>query len=638
MKSRRRHLAAEARPLGKFASFAVAAALALLAPRFVGSDILHMSQLDNVIAVALAVYGLNIVFGLGGQLFLGPAALFGSGGYVAAVMARDYTSMRSLEAMCVVSVVVAVLLALVLALPTLRISGFYFGMVTLFLALALPIAATHLQVFGKDAGIILQAVPGFRQSPSGVTLYRIGLVMIGLMIGYNWLILHSRFGRRLLSLRASEEMAQAVGVPLYLTKLVAFIVAAVPCGLGGAYFVYSQQLIAPSILPASWSILALAALMLGGTGSMYGPLIGTAIVVGSTSVLGGLTKYQGIVFGLILIVACSAFPDGIAGLGRRVAARVLTPRSRGRHGLAVGTDAPGELDVDDRDTSAAVDVAGLDAPPAAARVLSLKSVSRSFGGVKAVDGVTLDIEPGVVHALVGANGSGKTTLLNLISGYYALDGGEIWLGESRLDGLSVDRIARAGLARTFQTPKLGAGESALENVWSAIDAHAKGSLIGSTLRFPVSRRADARSRREAKRLLAEMAVEHVADVPAGQLSHGTQRLVEIARAVALRPAVVMLDEPAAGLSVAEVEVLGRVVRGLAESGIAVLIIEHNLPVVFSLASVITVLNGGRIIAQGSPAEVSADQAVIRMFLGRTNTSALGPQTAPSRADFDTKLV
>jgi ABC-type branched-subunit amino acid transport system ATPase component len=249
--------------------------------------------------------------------------------------------------------------------------------------------------------------------------------------------------------------------------------------------------------------------------------------------------------------------------------------------------------------------------------LQVSNVRRHFGGVRAVDGVDLELKRGSVHALVGPNGSGKTTLLNLISGFYRIHGGTVTLGDDDLHSKSSHNIARLGVARTFQTPKLIDNETALMNVVLAADRYATGSLVGSVLRTPHAVKVDREIRAIAYEALDQLGLGDQWDRPAGLLPHGTQRLLEIARAMTLRPRFLLLDEPAAGLSAGEVGALADAVRAVAESGVGVLIVEHNLPVVFGLADKVTVMHQGKVVSEGTPAQVSADPEVVRIYIGRS---------------------
>jgi ABC-type branched-subunit amino acid transport system ATPase component len=242
---------------------------------------------------------------------------------------------------------------------------------------------------------------------------------------------------------------------------------------------------------------------------------------------------------------------------------------------------------------------------------------RRFGGVVAVDGVDLVVERGKIHALVGPNGSGKTTLLNLITGYYSLDGGTIRIGDTRLDRLrGTVPVARLGVARTFQTPKLNPYETVLGNVITGADQRSKGKLLGSLFHTRRARSDDRKAMGTSFAVLNDVGLVTSSFDIAGLIPHGTQRLLEISRSIASDPMFVLLDEPAAGLSVGEAEYLKDAVRTMARAGLGVLIVEHNLPIVFDVAEEVTVLDEGKVIARGTPEEVSRDPEVIRVYIGR----------------------
>jgi ABC-type branched-subunit amino acid transport system ATPase component len=410
---------------------------------------------------------------------------------------------------------------------------------------------------------------------------------------------------------ASEDLAESVGIPPYQTKLTAFILSAVPCGVAGAFYVYSQQFISPDSVSPTVSITILAGMVIGGSGTILGPLIGTALVGAASQFLGSFEKYQGLVYGIALIGVAAGFPLGLVGLYQDLLARFRSVHFV-RRGASMLDSLQQDTDITDSHPGAdwLVDATTSDGD------LVVRGVRRSFGGVRALDGVDLTVERGSVHALVGPNGSGKTTLLNLVSGFYKAESGTISVGDQRLDNLRAAEIARLGVARTFQTPKLLVGNSALDNVLVAADQSAKGSLAGTVLHTPAARADDRRGRALAARSLQQTGLGDAPLITAELIPHGTQRLLEIARAMALRPAFVLLDEPAAGLSSAEAELLTVAIRGMARAGVGVLLVEHNLPVVFGLADVVTVLHQGRVIASGPPAEVASDEEVVRVYLGR----------------------
>jgi branched-chain amino acid transport system permease protein len=597
-------------------------AIGALIPHLVGTGPDKLDQLEYILTLMMVASGLNIVLGFAGQLFLGPSALVAAGGYTAAVLATHYTPMQSLPAMCAVSIVAAVLLGAVAAIPALRIGGFYLGMVTLFAALVVPDVASNMKLTGGGGGISLLTDLSFNQHPKGISLYYVGLFLVALMAGYAWLIKHSRLGRQFGAIMAGEELAQSVGIQPYRTKLIAFILSAVPCGVAGAFYVYSQQFISPDSVGTTMSITILAGMVIGGGGTILGPLIGTGLVGTASQFLGSFEKYQGLVYGGALIAVATGLPFGLMGLYRGSLMKYQMWRASSAPPVVAGGVVPPDAPWPLLSTLASVRTAASPTPEAAASAatdsqpLVVQGVSRRFGGVRALDGIELVVQRGRVHALVGPNGSGKTTLINLISGYYRVDDGSITLGQHQLHQMRAAQVAGLGIARTFQTPKMLIANSVIDNVVVAADHSAKGSLLGAVLHSRTARASDGQGRERASAAIAYSGLTAVAPSLAELIPHGMQRLLEIARAIALQPAFVLLDEPAAGLSSAEVVHLSRAVRAMADSGLGVLIVEHNLPVVFGIADDVTVLHQGRMIASGTPSSVAANPEVVRVYLGR----------------------
>ncbi len=595
--------------LHRFGMILIWIAIGALIPFVTGADTARLGQYEFIATLVMMGIGLNIVLGYAGILFLGPSALLASGAYGAAIMATHFQAFQNLPLMCLTAVVVAAVVSVIVAVATLRVGGFYLGMVTLFLALVIPLVAQHMSLTGGSDGLLLQLVPTFYQHPSGKVLYEVGVGMIAFLALFGWLIKNSRLGRQLAMIKASEELAQSVGVSPYRTKFIAFVLTSIPCGLAGGFYVFSQQFISPNSLTVQDSIYIIAGVVIGGSGTTIGPVLGVSLIGAGSQFLGGFRQYEGLIYGGLLILVAILVPSGVVGFYDGMIERI---RGRRRHDRFMDTvmakDAGSEAD---RISPARDGAEGQHAS------LVVSGARRRFGGVQALDGVDLRVERGRIHALVGPNGSGKTTLLNLITGYYSLDGGSVHLGDVRLDQVGgAAATARNGVVRTFQTPKLMNDDNCLSNVMVAADFVAAGSLATSVLHTPNARRGEHASGRRAAAALHTVGLTDRCADAAGLVPHGLQRLLEIARAVAMEPAFVLLDEPAAGLSGAEAETLKGVVRGMAAAGYGVLIVEHNLPIVFDIADTVTVLDRGVVIASGTPEEVIADPEVVRVYIGR----------------------
>jgi branched-chain amino acid transport system permease protein len=583
----------------------VALVAALVLPILFGAGDYTLLQFEAILALLVVGLGLNIAMGMAGQFALGIIAVFAVSGFVVAWAVTQVGSAMSLPVMCILGAVAGAVTGLVLALPSLRVGQFYLALVTLYGAVVVPSVAQHWDALGGEAGLTLFTVPDFAPALEGFPLYAVMVVIVAVLVGFSALLKNSVVGHRFAALAASEQLSSSLGISGYRNKVLACTIGAAVAGVAGGLYVYSQQFFGHTIGGADDAILLLAALMIGGFGTLTGVVVGIVLVFGFNQFVTGLEQYTGVIFGLFLLLFTLFLPNGLVDrirpLGRRL-------------GLVVEGGPSAADRVEAGHATAADDLPPLVAQPNIDQ-LEVIGAARAFGGVRAVDGVDLVVWPGEIHGLIGSNGSGKTTLLNLISGYYSLDAGQIRVGDRVLSGRSTDAIARTGLARTFQTPKLITNGTVLKNILPAAEQSVHVSGPESVFRVGRGRRAAREAGAIANAALQRLGIRHLAHEDAAALPHGTRRLVEIARAIALQPRFLLCDEPAAGLSPAEADVMVRALCSLAESGVGVLLIEHNVPMVLEIATQVTVMHQGKVLFQGTPEQLRSDEKVAGAFLG-----------------------
>jgi branched-chain amino acid transport system permease protein len=579
--------------------------LVYLVPQIGGDEAFQLGEYEEVLSFLMVAVALNLAVGYAGQYLLGITAVFACGAYAAALVAKHHPAGVGLVAMCLIGLCVGAVGGLIIGLPSLRIGGFYLALVSLFATLAVPQVAQQWSFTGGEAGIPLFEVPGFQPELTGEKLYLIIATATVLLTLLSWAIVHSRVGHRLVLLGTSEQLAEMLGVSTFRTKLLTILISSSIAGAAGGVYVYSQQFFAPTSTSSGLAILLIAAIVIGGMGTITGPLVGGAIVLGINQFFTAFQAYNGFVFGALLLVFAIFLPDGLL---ERV-------RTGGSWFTSRYIAAPGPPRVAPRDP-ARPPVRSWESwrPDDRAGSVEVMGARRSFGGVIAVDDVDLTLYAGTVHGLIGSNGSGKTTLLNLICGFYRLDSGVV-----RIDGAVMRAqphvATRRGIARTFQTPKLVPQASVLANVVPAAELRIPVSGPESVLRLPRGLRADREARHRAMAALEFLGLHELVDEPAARLPHGTRRMVELARAVAMTPKFLLLDEPAAGLSEAELELLVGTIRQLTDLGVGVLLIEHNVPTVLEIAQEVTVLHQGSRIFHGTPADFITDTGVAEAFLG-----------------------
>ncbi|GEL39886.1 ABC transporter ATP-binding protein [Methylorubrum extorquens] len=552
--------------------------------------------------VALTVVagtGLNVLLGLAGLISFGHAGFYALGAYASAILTLKGVSFwLALPAAAGLSALVGA----ALAVPAMRVRGPYLAMVTIAFGFLVEHALIEGgELTGGQNGLVVATGPSLFGLPLGERdLAWLAVIGAGLSLYGFYRLRHARLGQALRAVRDADVAAASLGFDPVRVKTAAFAISAALTGLAGAVLPPLMLFIAPSSFPFTQSILFVLAVVVGGAGTVLGPLFGALVTVLLPEALAGLAEYRLLFFGLTTLVVLWLVPAGIVGSLAR-----LLPRGGGTRSEP-GAEAPDFLH------------------RTGGEPLTVEGLGIAFGGIRAADGVAFEARPGAITSVIGPNGAGKTTVLNMISGFYRPSAGSIRLGERELAGRPAHVIARAGIARTYQTTRLFGSLSVIENV---ILARAPGRLL---------RRAQVRDRQEAAALLAFVGYAGALDRPASELPHVDRRLVEIARALAGSPKVLLLDEPAAGLARAETDRLGVLLRRIAACGIAVILVEHDMPLVMGVSDRILVMDAGRPIARGTPAEVRRDPAVLRAYLGAAETPAR-PRSAPWSGPADAVL-
>lgn len=578
------------------------AACVLAAFPFVSPNPYFVNLAQDIAITAIGAIGLNILFGLSGQLSLGQAGFLALGAYGSAVLATNHG--WPLWATLPVSLVLAAIAGAVIGLVALRTRTHYLAMVTLAFGYIVEILSQRwVDITGGSMGLIGVPQINLGDPANGATWFFLvsaaALLLVQMLNDY---VMRSRYGRNLQAIKESESFAVTVGIDAARWRSLVFVVSAVLAGLAGYLFAHQAGYISSDAFGLDRSISLLIAVVIGGLGRAYGPLLGAAILIMLQQFTADLYEISYFIFGGILLLVMLFFPDGavgaLASLRRRKPAAAPDTLTLAPAGGA-SADPP---------VTSAVTSLGADTP-----ILEFQSVTKSYAGVVAVNEVSLRVMPGTVHAVIGPNGAGKSTLINVLSGLYQADSGAIrFLGQD-ITAMPPHRRAELGLSRTFQNLQLIGTLTVAENVMLGL--RTRRGLVSGWLAWLASDAEERNDRREALRLLRYFGIERLADHVPGDLPYGHRKLCELARALAQQPKMLLLDEPIAGLNDSEAqEVMGRI-RSLRALGVTILLVEHNMTFVMELSDTISVLDYGRKIAEGTPAQIKADPAVITAYLG-----------------------
>lgn len=574
--------------------YALAALLvaAGIATAFSGAH--HQILMTFAAVYLIAAMGLNLLTGYTGILSLAHGALVCVGAYAAgiATVSHGWGFWPAAGAAMLTGGATSVLLGL----PALRLSSWYFVLITVAFTLAVPSLLVDLRdITGGYAGIIGIPSPELGPLTGPAGLFLILCLVAGAIYWMTANIIQSRIGWAMQALKDGNVGAEANGVSTGRLRLFAFAVSGAIAGLAGAFYGAAKIVITPEEFSFDFSILFLFIVILGGPGRLVGPIYGVAAFYVLPEFMTVLSQYRMVVFGLCLLAFSVFMPAGLAGALHELAGR----RARAAP--------PPEPVAPDPVATAAERVEGAG--------LALRDISKRFGGLQALSDISLDVRPGTIHVIVGPNGSGKTTLLNVVFGFYPASGGSATMDGAPVLGLSPAEFARRGVQRTFQQPKLMPELSLLDNTRFGAFTRERATMAEIALGLPRARAESRAIRAEAMRLLGLVGIAHLAHLPAAQLTHGQQRLAEIARALMARPRLMLLDEPAAGLSLGELDRLGALLKEVRRLGITLVMVEHHIDLVADVADHVTVLDQGRVLASGGPAQVFTDPRVVSAYMG-----------------------
>lgn len=595
-------------------SLLIAAAALILLPFVLTAIGLGITSASEVVIFSIACMALNVLVGHTGLVSFGHGAWFGLAAYAAGLAQRNLFPESFVLPILLGLAAIAVLSA-AFGFLILRRRGVYFALLTLAIAAMLyAVAFRWTSVTGGEDGLGgIQRPNWFGIDFEDAANYYVLVAIIGFTVVYVlWRFHRSPVGHVLVAIRENEQRARFIGYPTNRYKLLAFVVSATLTGLAGMLLLFNNRMTSAEPISVAFSGELLAMVVIGGMRSFIGPALGALFYVIFRDYLSSMTPNWLLYFGLLFVAFIVFSPTGLVGVYERLTAPF---RPRIVEDAAMAGRQAGDVELPSFLRPAV---------HASNAILAVDSISKSFGGIRAVQGASFSLRDRSLHALIGPNGAGKTTAFNVISGLYQADAGKIFLGDREVSGLAPEAMTRAGVGRSFQITNLFPTLTVEENVRLAVQSH-------SPYRFDIWTAATTLDdvNRETAEVLRTMGLKGVERAEAASLSYGGQRLLDMSLALATRPRVLLLDEPLAGLAAAERDRVGNLIKRIS-ADIPVLLVEHDIDRVFQIADAVTVMNEGQVLVDGTVDDARNSQRVQEVYIG-SGTHALGEKHRTSAA-------